>query len=170
MSSEKEYNRRYNPLELSVDEYGTYIQRLPECTFEALDAQFPKEYIVVKTLYHLVKRATNLTYLSGTDIIQEVETSTTKLADDINADQPNVYNALVKLQQQNWVQNTNKRKGAKGKYLVNFSKVIGAIKEYYELHKDNKPKKKRIKDEDKGNAAKELIESENWWETYSMVL
>lgn len=131
MSNESKYERRFNPLEMSVDEAGGYIQRVPLCMDDALYTEFPSSPLTARVLIWIVKKASNLTYLSGKDEIQAVKISSTELGRRLRTTQQCVAKCLKELVVSKWITNTNTKKCSTGVYLVDFEKVRVSTQRYF---------------------------------------
>ena len=127
---------RFNPLEMTTEEAGYYLQRIPECTFEAICIQFPKSISTARVLYWLVKRAANYTYLSNGNTVVEVTASTTDIGKQVGVGQAGACRALNELNGQKWL-TAKGTKGKKKSYLIDFKKIITAIRNYYAIIKEH---------------------------------
>lgn len=131
MSNESKYERRFNPLEMSVDEAGGYVQRVPTCLFFYLCAEYPNSNKTAMVLFYIVMKALNLTYLSGKEETQAVRISNTELGKKLGTSQQRVSQCLKTLITDEWITNTNPKKCSTGTYVVNFDKVRKSARENY---------------------------------------
>lgn len=121
--------KRYNPLELSVEEVGFYLQRIPKDTFEALCFAMPKSIQNARVLFWIVKESVNNTYTVGKQEEQPVSVMAQDLGDRLGILRPNIMRALKQLQNDGWIKKGD-RKGNIYTYYVHYPKVVRALTEY----------------------------------------
>lgn len=123
-------SEKFNPVEMSVDEGGNYLPKIPMDMFLALSFEVSKSLLCFRVLSLLVSRAVFVTYMSEQTEIQPVKISTTEIARRLKTYQPTVTNAIKQLEADGWITRKVIKAKATGEYYVNFDKVREAIMKY----------------------------------------
>ena len=131
--------KRYNPLELSPDEVGYYIQRIPKDTFEAICFAMPKSIQNARVLFWIVKESVNNTYTIGKHEEQPVSIMAENVGERLGILRPNIMRALKQLQNNGWIKRGDK-KGRVYTYYVYYPKIERALIEYKERFSPSKDK------------------------------